>query len=540
MQQRHQPPTTLQSSALVPYLFLFAYLAVLMASLWKLFQKAGKPAWAGFVPGYNLLVWLRITGKPWWWIVLFLVPGVNLLMFIIMNVNISIVLGRRDFKEHLLMTFLPWWKVPETVFAKNTYVGPIPVEQRKRTRLGQWGDAILFAVIVATVFRTYTFEAFTIPTPSMEKSLLVGDYLFVSKLSYGPRMPMTPITFPFTHHTMPLTASTPSFVTWFSQPYRRLPGFGDPERGDAVVFNFPEGDTVVANFQNQSYYQMIRDLGRDKVSNPAFTQLNRVNGQVMPVPMGKLLVRPLDKRENYIKRCVAVAGDTLEVRHGHVYVNGVPEQFPAMAQLGYEGALKVDLTGSNPNVERTLAMLRSRYDVSLSDIGGGDAPGTVNVALTKHQAEALNKGNAFFGPLVPQDHPKGWDRPAGKLPIFPNNAGFDWTEDNFGPIWIPKKGATVQLTLENLPLFRRVIDVYEGHDLEVAGDRILIDGQPATSYTFSQNYYWMMGDNRHRSQDSRFWGYVPHDHVVGKAVLVWFTKDPETGIRWKRLFTLVD
>ncbi|MGV3636106.1 MAG: DUF5684 domain-containing protein, partial [Flavobacteriales bacterium] len=228
---------------MIPYLFLFAYIAVLFASLWKLFQKAGKPAWAGFVPGYNILVWLQISGKPWWWIFLFLVPGVNLLMFIIMNVNTSIILGQREVKDHVIMTFLPWVKLPQTIFASNTYVGPIPVAERKRGLAGQWGDAILFAVIVATVFRTFTFEAFTIPTPSMEKSLLVGDYLFVSKLSYGPRMPMTPVTFPFTHHTMPFTASTPSFVNWFSQPYRRLPGFGSPERGDAVVFNFPEGDT---------------------------------------------------------------------------------------------------------------------------------------------------------------------------------------------------------------------------------------------------------------------------------------------------------
>ncbi|HQY00069.1 MAG TPA: DUF5684 domain-containing protein, partial [Flavobacteriales bacterium] len=171
---------------MIPYIFLFAYFAVLFASLWKLFQKAGKPAWAGFVPGYNLLVWLQISGKPWWWIFLFLVPGVNLLLFIIMNVNISIVLGERSFKDHVIMTLVPWVKIPQVVFADNSYVGPIPVAERKRGLLGQWGDAILFAVIVATVFRTFTFEAFTIPTPSMEKSLLVGDYLFVSKLSYGP------------------------------------------------------------------------------------------------------------------------------------------------------------------------------------------------------------------------------------------------------------------------------------------------------------------------------------------------------------------
>lgn len=517
---------------MVPYLFLLAYFAVLMASLWKLFQKAGKPAWAGFVPGYNILVWLRISGKPWWWIVLFIVPGVNLLMFMIMNVNISIVLGRRDFKEHLLMTFLPWWKVPETVFAQNTYVGPIPPEKRKRGLLGQWGDAILFAVIVATVFRTYTFEAFTIPTPSMEKSLLVGDYLFVSKLSYGPRLPMTPMTFPFTHHTIPVVNSQ-SFVTWFSQSYRRLPGFGTPQRGDAVVFNFPEGDTVVANIQNQSYYQLAREYGREKLANPAFRNANLRNAEQQPVPGGGLLVRPVDKRENYIKRCVALPGDSLRVEHGQVYVNGEPQQLASTGQYSHEFILTQPF-----NPER----LKKLLDISSSDIYQvplQDGRYLAVISCSPDVAAKLGKFESVVS-MTRQDHPLGfYSDERYHQPIFPNRQGFDWTEDNFGPIWIPKKGATVQLSLRNLPLFERVIRVYEGHDLRVKGEEILIDGAPATSYTFAQDYYWMMGDNRHRSQDSRFWGYVPFDHIVGKAVLVWFTKDPETGIRWKRLFSSV-
>ncbi len=512
---------------MIPYILLFAYAVVLLGSLWKLFQKAGKPAWAAFVPVYNIIVWLRLSGKPWWWVILFAVPGVQLLMFIIMNVNISIVLGRRDFKEHVLMTFLPWWKVPETIFSKDAYVGPIPLEQRKRGLLGQWGDAILFAVIVATVFRTYTFEAFTIPTPSMEKSLLVGDYLFVSKLSYGPRMPLTPMTFPFTHHTMPLTASKPSFVNWFSMKYRRLPGFGMPQRGDAVVFNFPEGDTVVANFQNQSYYQLVRDHGREKVQNPDFRMLNMVDGKVRQVPAGGILVRPLDKRENYIKRCVAVAGDTLEVRDGTVYVNGVPSPLPVEGQYAYTFVVK------EPFNERRL---KEQFDISPDDVHVAQ-DGTVQMPLTEGAAERL-KTFSNVVQMTRQNNPKG-SPTYNTLPYFPNDPRYDWTEDNFGPIWIPKKGATVQLTLENLPLYSRVIDLYEDNDLRVEGGTILINGQPATSYTFKQDYYWLMGDNRHRSQDSRFWGFVPHDHVVGKAVLVWFTKDPYTGIRWKRLFTRV-
>lgn len=510
---------------MIPYIFLFAYFAVLFASLWKLFQKAGKTAWAGFVPGYNILVWLQITGKPWWWIFLFLVPGVNLLMFIVMNVNISIVLGQREFKDHVIMTFLPWMKIPQTVFANNSYVGTIPVAERKRGMLGQWGDAILFAVIVATVFRTFTFEAFTIPTPSMEKSLLVGDYLFVSKLSYGPRMPMTPVTFPFTHHTMPFTTSTPSFVNWFSQPYRRLPGFGSPERGDAVVFNFPEGDTVVANVQNQSYYQLVRNYGRKKVMDPNFRIVTVVDGEYRQVPMGGILIRPVDKKENYIKRCVAIAGDTLEVRHGTVFVNNSEQPIPEEGQYAYEFILR-----SKFNQKR----LKELFDINPEDSDDRSS----SIPLTSSVAEQLRHFDNVIS-MTRQDHPRGYGDDYARLPYFPNHPDYDWTEDNFGPIYIPKKGATVQLNEKVLPLYERAIRVYEHNELELRDGQIIINGQPAMSYTFKQDYYWLMGDNRHRSQDSRFWGFVPHDHVVGKAVLVWFTKDPYTGIRWKRLFSKV-
>ncbi|HQY00257.1 MAG TPA: S26 family signal peptidase, partial [Flavobacteriales bacterium] len=360
------------------------------------------------------------------------------------------------------------------------------------------------------------------------KSLLVGDYLFVSKLSYGPRLPMTPITFPFTHHTLPFTSSTPSFVNWFSQPYRRLPGFGDPERGDAVVFNFPEGDTVVANFQNQSYYQLVRNYGRKKIHDPNFRMLNMVDGQVRQVATGGLLVRPLDKKENYIKRCVAIAGDSLQVRDGVVHVNGEAQPLPPAGQMAYEFVLR-----SQFNEKR----LKELFDVSPDDIGPGEHGG-VSVPLTNDAAEKL-KGFDNVVSMTRQLHPQGYSTDYQKLPYFPNSPEYDWSEDNFGPIYIPKQGATVKLDLHVLPLYERVIRVYEHNDLEVRDGRILINGKETDSYTFQQNYYWLMGDNRHRSQDARFWGFVPHDHVVGKAVLVWFTKDPYTGIRWKRLFTLV-
>lgn len=256
--------------------------------------------------------------------------------------------------------------------------------------------------------------------------------------------------------------------------------------------------------------------------------LNMVDGRVVQVPTGGILVRPLDKRENYIKRCVAVAGDTLEVRDGVVYVNSVAEDLPQEAQYAYEFVVR------EPFNERRL---KEMFDISPDDVHVTQN-GRVSMPLTNANAERLSSFNNVVT-MERQNNRRGLENPYHKNPYFPNVDGYDWTEDNYGPIWIPKAGATVSLTLENLPLFERVISLYEGNDLRVDGGNIIINGEVATSYTFEQDYYWLMGDNRHRSQDSRFWGYVPHDHVVGKAVLVWFTKDPYTGIRWKRLFSTV-
>jgi signal peptidase I len=433
---------------MLPYLLLISYFLVLYASLWKLLVKAGRKAWEGLVPFYNFWVWAKVIGKPWYWLLVLLVPGVNLLMLIIMNVNLSIVFGERTIRQHVLATLAPWWVLPRLAFGPSTYIGPLQGKPQRGV-LGQWGDAILFAVIVATAFRTFTFEMFTIPTPSMEKSLLVGDYLAVSKLSYGPRLPMTPMTVPFTHHTIP-GLNSPSFNTWFAQPYRRLPGLSKVERGDPVVFNFPEGDTVVENFQNQSYYQLVRDNGRKRVHDPNFRLPNMVDGQVRMMPMGRILVRPLDKKENYIKRCVAIAGDTVEVRDGVLFVNGDRQNFPAQAQYAYEFMLKDRLN------ER---MMKEQYDVNPDDLQPGEHGG-VSIPLTEAHAAKLQNAPMVLR-MQRQVRPRGATNPYHKLPIFPNHPAFDWTEDNFGPLWIPRKGATISLTTANLPLYARAIEVYE-------------------------------------------------------------------------------
>ncbi|HMN05404.1 MAG TPA: S26 family signal peptidase [Flavobacteriales bacterium] len=518
---------------MIAWTLLGLYIALLFVCLPKVFAKAGLPAWKGAVPVYNLIVWNKILGKPWYWLILLLAPGVNLLMLIIYNVNTSIVLGKRDLKDHVIMTVLPWVELPKLAFgAPYKWVGPIPAGERKRNLFGQWGDAILFAVIVATTFRTFTFEAFTIPTESMEKSLLVGDYLFVSKLSYGPRMPMTPVTFPFTHHTLPLTQHTPSFTNWFQLPYMRLPGFGKPQHGDAVVFNFPEGDTVVANFQNMSYYQLARMSGRENLLQRGRVVFSLPDGRQASRPTGDILVRPVDKQENYIKRCIGIPGDTLVIEDGQVRVNGVAQPLPVEGQYAYEFVVK---DGFNKKI------LKDKYDITTTDVSEGN--GVVEIPLTAANAEALSKfGNVES--MTRENKPKGSYGEKDHWPIFPNVAGYDWTEDNFGPLWIPKAGATIKLDSRTLPLYHRAITAYEGNTLEERDGAIWINGEKADSYTFKQDYYWMMGDNRHRSLDSRFWGFVPYDHVVGKAVLVWLTVDPERGgfpggIRWKRLFSRV-
>jgi signal peptidase I len=538
---------------MIPYIVLFIVIATWFACLPAIFKKAGQDSWKGYVPVYNLIVWLKIMKKPWWWILLLIVPGVNLLMLVIMHVELSKAFGQRLLKDTWLAIIFPMYVLIILAFkAEHEYVGPIAYdENNKKSRGKEWGDAIIFAIVAATIIRTFMLEAFTIPTPSMESSMLVGDYLFVSKMSYGPKLPNTPVSFPFAHHTLPLTAMTPSYVEWFSMPYMRLPGFGDVERNDVVVFNFPEGDTVIAENQAVSYYSEVRnrafrlwtshnnvqqasagDIVRYEADRERYEQLAADNF----AKMNTLMVRPVDKRENYIKRCVAIAGDEIEIIDRVIYINGEPGIVPENVMFSYPKVI-----GSvNPS------FLKSKYGISEDNILQDPShPGyAYGFHLTDSQHQQLAALPQYADLVASSD-----DKVAvgeknqsmyGYFPIFPNDAKYNWTKDNFGPLNIPAAGETVELTLNNLPIYERLIDLYEGHDLAVKDGQIYIDGAVATTYTFAMNYYWLMGDNRHNSQDSRFWGFVPEDHVVGKAVFVWFSKDPQTGVRWSRVFSLVD
>ncbi|MET6998351.1 signal peptidase I [Chitinophaga defluvii] len=374
--------------------------------------------------------------------------------------------------------------------------------KKKKSVLREWLDAGIFAIIAATLIRTFIFEAYTIPTPSMEKTLLVNDFLFVSKISYGPRIPNTPLAIPFTHHTMPLTQYSKAYSEAVHWPYKRLPGFTEVKRNDVVVFNFPEGDTVALEHQEQSYYALVRNYGRDAV----WSQF-------------QVTSRPVDKRENYIKRCVAESGDTLSIVNGVVFVNGKQAPIPPESERNY----LVKTNGDPLNPSRL-----EELDINPSPEGSDGERFKYN--LTPANVESL-KSFPVIQSIEPYVNPE-----QAIMDVFPHDtANYKWTESNFGPLYIPKKGATVKLNDANIAIYDRIIRVYEENTLEKKNGQFVINGKPTDSYTFKMNYYWMMGDNRDNSLDSRFWGFVPEDHVVGKAWLIWMSYG-KGSIRWSRLF----
>ena len=388
-------------------------------------------------------------------------------------------------------------------------------EGEKRNALLDWLDAIIFAVVVVTFINTFFFQAFKIPSSSMESSLYTGDHLFVSKLAYGPKMPQTPLTIPFTHN---IIGAKESYSTLIQSDYKRLKGFGEVETGDYVVFGFPHGDTVFVREPAADYYSIIRTYGRDYAYKM----------------FGDVKVRPSDKKDHYVKRCVAAAGDTLEIRNGQVYVNSeAQEVWP-----GVQNSYQVITEGQRINHVNL-----DKLGINASEVWfDQNLPGYPALPLTSEMLETIK---TYPNVVSVTQNIDVWpaDYPDSEKTIFPFSSGFRWTRDNFGPLWVPSKGTQVELTIENLPLYQRIITSYEGNDLEVRDGMIFINGEEAHSYTFSQDYYFMMGDNRHNSLDSRYWGFVPEDHIVGKPALIWLSIDGNkrfpNNIRWRRFFKFV-
>lgn len=485
---------------------------------WPIFEKAGVPGWKTMIPFYNLYIWLKIINKPMWWYVFLIIPFINVFMIMLMIVELVKCFNKHDLWEQGLAVIVPIVYLPYLGISPNEKY--IPIDKRKKikkTWTREWVDAIIFAVIAATIIRTFLVEAYTIPTSSMEKSLLRGDFLFVSKIAFGPKAPNTPLSFPFVHHTMPFSSDRKSFVEWIKLSYYRFPGFSTIKNNDVVVFNYPEGDTVSTVFQsNISYYRLVNEVGRENIWR------NKRK-------YGNIIYRPVDKRENYIKRCIGIPGDTLQIIDQDVFINGELLDFPSDGQFKYtvnapKGINKKFRDGVDISDEDYDQWKHSNYH---------ELPLSASVAKElsdRPSVQSVNRSVEKAGNWTPY--------------LFPFDSNFSWNVDNYGPLYIPKKGVTVDISMQNISIYKRLITVYEGNELELRDDNIYINGEQATTYTFAMDYYWMMGDNRHNSADSRFWGFVPEDHVVGKASFVWLSLDPEKSlfdgkIRWSKLFRVI-
>ena len=427
-------------------------------------------------------------------------------------------------------------------------------ENRTVRSVMSWVDAIVFALVAVYFVNLYFFQNYVIPSSSLEKSLLTGDYLFVSKMSYGPRKPMTPLHMPLTSHTLPLFGCQ-SFLEWPKWAYERVSGFGQVKQGDIVVFNVPSGDTVVAKYENLDYYTVCYEMGKDLMAQqtgkskedfmaeektlPISDQLKlsaveydfaQQYMKANPEQLGKKKSRPVDMREHYVKRCVGLPGQVLQVKKGKVYTNGHQMFVPQKVQYSY----KVTLLQPLPDdLCRELGI--SVEDCSEVISGDGSV---IRMPMTAEVKRVLEQRKDLVASIEKCDEAENYR-------LYPHTFNTGWTANDYGPIWIPRKGATIKLTLEKLAIYDRCIRVYEGNEVQVKGDKIYINGKFADSYTFKMDYYWMMGDNRDNSLDSRFWGFVPEDHIVGKPIFIWLSLDPDRGwfdgkIRWNRLFRLVD
>lgn len=473
------------------FIFFLIVQVVHFAGTWKLYVKAGRKSWEAIVPVYNAIVLLKILKRPTWWIILLFIPIINLLMFPVIWVETVRSFGKYKTIDSVLAVLTLGFYIYYLNYIDDVnYVEGRSL--KSRTEVGEWVSSIVFAIVAATLVHTYFMQPYTIPTSSLEKSLLVGDFLFVSKFHYGARTPMTIIAAPMVHDSLPLMKAK-SYLKVPHLPYFRLPGFENIKRNEIVVFNWPV-DTV----------RFFRDKSKIHVD------------------------KPIDKKSNYVKRCVGIPGDSLEIKEGYIYINGERSILPDRALPQYIHKVVTDGQQLSP------AALK-RYNVTEGQFFGD----YYMLNLTDENAGKL-KSNPLVKSVTKLLSPKGTYNDS----VFPHNSQYPWSIDNYGPIYIPEAGKTVELNTKSLPFYKRIIEVYENNNLTTIGNEIFINGKLATTYTFKQDYYWMMGDNRHNSEDARYWGYVPFDHVVGKPVFIWFSWDTNgegiaQKIRWERIFTTV-
>ena len=526
-------------------LFTLALQIVHFLGTWKLYKAAGYQAWQAAIPVYNAVILMKIINRPLWWVILLFIPTINLILFSVIWVEILRSFGKNSVKDTLLglVTFGLY------IYALNYSDNPKHISDRSlqpKTGFGETVSSILFAIVAATIVHNYIMQPYIIPTGSLEKSLLIGDFLFVSKFHYGARAPMTAVSVPMVHDTIPVL-KTKSYLKKPQLPYFRFPALQKIKRNDIVVFSWP-ADTVRQFF--------VREKRVDK---------------------------PIDKKSNYVKRCVGIPGDTLEIIDGFIHTNGIKNVLPERAEVQYtfnayakkgvssrkllaEGfedfnrTYKIEnitessyqqlipyIVGRKGNTVENFSVITESRGLptdlirSLGLRVSETLEANKQLTLTLKEAAVLKKiswidsvKQRINSVKVPNES------------FFPNKIPYDWNEDNFGPLIIPQKGTTVDLTRKNLPLYKKIIQEYEGNELEVTPTEIKINGKLASQYTFKKDYYWMMGDNRHKSEDSRFWGFVPDDHIVGKPVFIWFSiKGINDGIknwsvRWDRVFTTVD
>ncbi len=477
-------------SATFVFIFLIGWYLFQGIAYYKFFEKAGKKGWIGFVPVYNYYIHTEIIGRPKWWVVLLFVPVINFFVALTMHLDLMKSFGKYTYLDQVLgvviaplyMTYIAW--------SDTTYLGKAMEMPKPKKSFGkEWFEAIVFAVFCATFIRWIFMEAYVIPTPSMERSLLVGDFLFVSKAEYGPRTPQTPLQVPLTHQKIWGT-EIPSYLRWVSLPTFRLPSFGKVERDDVVVFNYPPHD---------QYNQ-------------------RADGDYHPMDLGT----------HYIKRCVAISGETIEVKGGDVYVNGKMSTKPPLLQYSY-------FIETDQKVRERIWNNLKIWEYHPYRNGSGALGYT---ALTDEKSVQQLEKLPFVKSIKKQLR----DTSDVESDIFPDARYFRWNRDFYGPLKVPQRGMTIAVNEENLAMYGSTIKNYEGHDeVEITVDQLKIDGKELSSYSFKKDYYFMMGDNRHNSADSRYWGFVSEDHIVGEASFIWMSWDSNASsffsrLRWERLF----